>query len=54
MFGFIKLKSMDITQAETALHAHLSNHAWQHMEGAWRPSHQWGLGGLRWGGGAMT
>jgi len=36
-------KSMDIIQAETDHHTHLNNHAWQHMEGAWRLGHQRGL-----------
>ena len=27
---------------QPALHAHLSNHLWRCMEGAWRPNHQWG------------
>ena len=32
-----------LSEAETALHAHLSNHAWRYMGSIWRPRHQWGL-----------
>jgi hypothetical protein len=43
MLGFIKLERAwtSLSVAETALHAHLSNHAWQHMGNTWG---QWGLG----------
>ena len=32
-----------LSEAETALHAHSSNHAWRCMRSTWRPSRQWGL-----------
>ena len=35
--------SRHVLQAETALHAHFSYHAWRCMESSWRSSQQWGL-----------